>query len=292
MVGIYSKGKVTNGILRADLDNFVEFFQFSQWFHEGVGRYYFRGQSNSEWGLTTTLERFESGLYKHARGTGAFILQDFKRLLRGKGLLANMDRTSDEEILALGQHYGLPTPLLDWSESLYIALFFAFCEEIPKSVDRICVWAIQTSASEIMDHFNEKALAGNLSGGNDEDFLPMKFVDPHTDVNSRLVSQSGLFLQKPSGVSVEELVAEYCANNNNSPVLAKITVPVKERESVLNNLLAMNVSWATIYPGIEGAALHAKMKLQLLSQKADRMGVVGVGLHAAKNIKGATPGKD
>ncbi|MBS7716213.1 hypothetical protein KIN09_18710, partial [Vibrio cholerae] len=91
---------------------------------------------------------------------------------------------------------------------------------------------------EIMDHFNEKALAGNFVGGNDEDFLPMKFVDPHTDVNSRLVSQSGLFLQKPSGVSVEGLVAEYCANNNNSPVLAKITVPVKERESVLNNLLA------------------------------------------------------
>lgn len=288
MAGVFSKGKVEHGILRADLDNFEEFFQFSQWFHEGVGRYYFRGQANFEWDLVTTLERFEAGLYKHAKGTGAFILKDFKRLLRGKGLLANMDHTSDEELLALGQHYGLPTPLLDFSESLYIALFFAYCDEIPDSVDRVCVWAIQTSASQIMDQFNEKSQAETHG----DDFLSMKFVDPYTDVNNRLVSQSGLFLQKPSGVSVEGLVAEYCTNNTRAPVLAKITLPVKERESVLNNLLAMNISYSTIYPGIEGAALHAKMKLQLLSKKAERMGVAGVNTHVAKNIRGDVSGSD
>lgn len=284
----YGKGKVECGVLRANLDNFKELFEFSQWFHNSPSQYYFRGQSDSTWGLTTTLERFEASLCKEGAGTGKFLLKDFKRLLRGKGLLGSIDQSSDEEIMALGQHYGLPTPLLDWTESFYIALFFAFCEKIPDSVENVAVWAIQTSASEIMHDYNVKQKAMDsehaklASGG---ELIEMKFVDPYTDVNNRLVSQSGLFLQKPSGVSVEGLVASYCKDNNHSPVMAKITVPARERESVLNNLIAMNISWATIYPGIEGAALHAKMKLELLSSKAERMGREGLASHVTKDIK-------
>lgn len=285
---IYRKGRVENGFLKAHLDDFRELFEFSQWFHSGAGQYYFRGQASSEWGLKTTLERFESGLCGHASGTGDFLLKDFKRLIRGKGLLASMNPMSDEEFFALGQHYGLPTPLLDWSESFYIALFFAFSEVIPSGVENVAVWAIQKSASEVMKHFNEqaKSITSDL-GINTPKLIELKFVDPYTDVNTRLVSQSGIFLQKPSGLSIEELISDFCKGNTDAPVLAKITMPARERESVLNNLMAMNINWSTIYPGIEGAALHAKMKLELLNMKAARMGKDGVDAHANKNIRGS-----
>ncbi|NNA66417.1 FRG domain-containing protein [Pseudomonas gessardii] len=282
---IYSKGSVKDGILRAKLDNFKELFEFSQFFHQGPGGFYFRGQADERWGLTTTLERFESGINKYVSGTRQHMLADFKRLLRGKGLLSQMNINSDEEIFALGQHYGLPTPLLDWSESFYIALFFAFAEDTPKDAENVAVWAIQYSAKELMEAYNIESRSRCITDDDVRDFLPIQFVDPYTDVNSRLVSQSGVFIQKPSGVDLEKIVASYCSDNNDSPVLAKITIPVAERESVVNNLFAMNINWSTIYPGIDGAARHAKMKLQMMDLKVRKMGELRTRVHANRDIR-------
>lgn len=284
-MNIYSKGNVKDGVLRAKLDNFKELFEFSQYFHQGAGGFYFRGQADERWPLTTTLERFESGINKFVTGTRQTMLADFKRLLRGKGILSQMNINSDEEIFALGQHYGLPTPLLDWSESFYIALFFAFAEDIPDGAENVAVWAIQYSAKELMETYNTESRSQCITEDDISNFLPLQFVDPYTDVNSRLVSQSGVFVQKPSGVDLEKLISSYCSENNNAPVLAKITIPVTERESVINNLFAMNINWSTIYPGIDGAARHAKMKLQMADLKVRRMGELRTRVHAGRDIR-------
>lgn len=176
--------------------------------------------------------------------------------------------------------------MLDWSESFYIALFFAFAEEIPVDVENVAVWAIQTSASEVMNSHNAnlKMLA---SENNLSNFLEMKFVDPFTDVNSRLISQSGILLQKPSGVDLEELISKHCRGNSHSPVLAKLTIPAKEREAAINNLFSMNINWSTIYPGVEGAAKHSKMKLQMLDSKVRKMGKAATLAHSQKSITGS-----
>lgn len=288
MMSINNKGRVENGVLRAHLKNFEELFQFSQFFHQSPSTYYYRGQADENWKLTTTLERFETELNKFVGGTRELLLKEFRRLIRGNGLLSQMDTSSEEEILALGQHYGLPTPLLDWTESFYIALFFAFSEAIPDEVNNVAIWAIQTSAKEVMANFN--SLAADLSKLNENSvsLVEMKFVDPYTDINSRLVSQSGIFIQKPSNIDLEQVISSYCKGNNESPVLAKITVPAKERENILNNLFSMNINWATIYPGIEGAARHAKMKLQMLDLKVRKMGESRVLDHTKKKINSST----
>jgi len=114
--------------------------------------------------------------------------------------------------------------------------------------------------------------------------LPMKFIDPYTESNHRLVSQSGVFLQKPSGFFIEDLIPIFCKGNTSSPLLAKITIPAREREGVLNNLFAMNINWSTILPGVEGAARHSKMKIKMLDLKVRRMGRDGVERHIQKDI--------
>ncbi|MFJ5391139.1 FRG domain-containing protein [Pectobacterium sp. CHL-2024] len=283
-MSIYSKGRVEDGILKARLSSFRELFEFGQFFHQSPSQYYFRGQSNEHWKLTTTLERFESELNDQVGGTRDLILKNFKRLIRGEGLLSQINISSDEEFFSLGQHYGLPTPLLDWSESFYIALFFAFSEEIPEGVENVAIWAIQTAASEVMEKFNKHAESFLREKYNENNALEMKFVDPYTDVNSRLISQSGIFLQKPNNVFIEDLIPIFCKGNSDSPLLAKITIPAREREDVLNNLFAMNINWSTIFPGIEGAARHAKMKIQMLDLKVRRMGRDGVERHVQKDI--------
>jgi len=281
-MSIYSKGKVEDGVLRVRLSNFHELFEFGQFFHQSPSQYYFRGQANEHWKLTTTLERFESDLNGYVGGTRDFILNDFKRLIRGNGFFSKTGTPSDEDLWSLGQHYGLPTPLLDWSESFYIAIFFAFADEIPEGVENIAIWAIQTAAKEVMEKFNEE-FALQLRGKQDN-ILPMKFIDSCIDANHRLVSQSGVFLQKPSGYFVEDLIPIFCKGNTHSPLLAKITIPARERENVLNNLFAMNINWSTILPGIEGAARHAKMKIKMIDLKVRRMGQDDIERHVQKDV--------
>jgi hypothetical protein len=53
-------------------------------------------------------------------------LKKFKVFVRGRFPNLNDYHHDDNEIWAIGQHYGLKTPLLDWSVSPYVALFFAF----------------------------------------------------------------------------------------------------------------------------------------------------------------------
>src|SRR5271165_7469013 len=115
---------------------------------------YWRGQKDPSWPLASCFERIilnwsgghRSGASKvypydnrYMRNGGTvwekgFIqemrvryLQDFKQAASGlRG--PNPAVLDDDQWWALGRHFGLVTPLLDWTDSPYIAAFFALSE--------------------------------------------------------------------------------------------------------------------------------------------------------------------
>lgn len=112
----------------------------------------FRGQTDSEWGLKTTLERsakigndMSVGTYNAsviAMGTlmKGFIedLPDFDGKTVEFPAAEDLKYTSlqNKELVVFLRHHGFPSPLLDWSRSPYVAAYFAFREDSPSSDSR------------------------------------------------------------------------------------------------------------------------------------------------------------
>lgn len=91
----------------------------------------FRGHANADWSLTPSLaRRGEQAL--HAWGWPELRLLEenlyFEFITRAGDLLP-VDRSSWDVVFAM-QHHGIPTRLLDWSETFSVALHFALTNAV------------------------------------------------------------------------------------------------------------------------------------------------------------------
>lgn len=98
----------------------------------------YRGQSNSRWNLSTTLER--SKIQINFDDFEKELLYEFRK---GAKFYLNQTEipTSSIEWIAMLQHYGAPTRLLDFTKSPYIAAYFAF-EELNQNSNEVAIWRL------------------------------------------------------------------------------------------------------------------------------------------------------
>jgi len=99
----------------------------------------FRGVGNAEWDLETSLDRCAH--YHHAEAE-RILIESFERSLpKVKGISPPSD--DRPSWLALMRHYGLPSRLLDCTDSFSVAAYFA-AEGHPKS--EFAIWAFDINA--------------------------------------------------------------------------------------------------------------------------------------------------
>jgi hypothetical protein len=229
----------------------------------------FRGQSNPEWGLRTSLDRsFDTNqeIILSAKGRKRTFAKNNheKFLIKSFQKNANMylkflpPDNKKLEWLAIMQHYGAPTRLLDVTLSPYIAIFFA----LEAGVGQSCVFAIrhtelQKNNKLFINKDNYPEIQDAIFDTN-ERFVSV--FNPEFG-NERLFMQQGLFLV-PSNIdsTLDDLLKDYQDFADND-VCIKYIIPPELRLSGLERLKSMNITSATLFPGIDGFSKSLKFQV-------------------------------
>lgn len=245
----------------------------------------FRGQRRSDWGLVTSLERSAVSLRAHLKsgwkleaseiieGLESLLLLDFERDMK-QFCRTELQPSTKFEWLALFQHHGGPTRLLDWTRSPYVAAYFALEDVITQSAgpDGHCsVWAVDP------DWFKHAALRELrlMAKAEFEDFVPLYDQAYHDAIftlrppgilpvdlyvrNDRMSAQSGVFLipGDPSRTFMENLLANSTEDINQH--ILKIDIPGACAARALADLSKMGIRRRSLFPGLDGIAKDIKL---------------------------------
>ena len=198
------------------------------------GLYIFRGQSCAEWGLVSSFDRLF-----HNRKLSNQMLTNFKELCENYDLCDTKILADEAKLLALGQHFGLPTRLLDWSYSPYIAAFFAFNDIYSNNDDNehVAIWCLK--CNEI---FEQNEL--------------LEIVKVKQAGNFRIRNQDGAFTLLKS-LLYDDL--SIFLDEKHPNILRKYIISKSEAEFAIKDLDAMGINNIRIYPDLSGASLHIKL---------------------------------
>lgn len=237
----------------------------------------FRGHADSDnWRLTSSLHRFlkehgdkikESSWYVREKGT----IRRFRNVahLHLRHLPPGDDNLS---WLALMQHYGSPTRLLDFTFNPTVALYFAVCDTGPGK-GPFCVHALHLDSirkrsrkvrMSVKENGKKKKIDNNPAPeeyGIGERSAEKDFVggfEGHL-ANERLAAQEGLFLV-PSRIDLdfETWLREFSSTHHLEPFgghWVKFCFQNQDRESyytVVKQMMHMGMSPVRLFPGLEG----------------------------------------
>lgn len=218
----------------------------------------FRGHRRCDWGLTPSLARLSTASVI-SRECADRQLELFRLAVRGR--LADtrlVDDGQEDELWSVGQHHGLQSPLLDWTYSPYVAVFFAFEKE---------------DAQHESDNPYRAVYVLNKSAISNDHVCPeIRVIEPRQDEYGRLVNQAGLFTYSPYDETIESYLINTLAEDEQLNIdlddadtlanyVCKLYIANEDRDGCLRHLKRMNVHHASLFPDLLGASQFCNIQI-------------------------------
>ncbi|MFK8101968.1 MAG: FRG domain-containing protein [Saprospiraceae bacterium] len=203
---------------------------------KSIEGFLFRGQADSRWKLRSSFDRIEQDKSKYD-----ILIKTFTQVCKKYNYNEELLKSSKKEkniLAAFAQHYGLPTRLLDWTNSYYFAAFFAYAETIPGTNGECTIWAIN----------QDSILEAKAQG--------LEFIKLSTNkFNYRIKNQLGHFtLSKHTEDSINEYETKIRSIHGIDDLLWRFDIKYKKNElgQVLSDLNDMGITYSVVYPDLEG----------------------------------------
>jgi hypothetical protein len=195
-----------------------------------------------------TVAEKEESLFRKFKQQARILLRDNRESLH-----------EDWELLAIAQHHGLATRLLDWSKNALVAAYFAVEKEHEESShggsrysgdSAIYVLKIldskfylNVSGDNISPEYNDGPFRCNKTGL----FIP-------ANITQRIIAQSGVFTFQPD----YQMPDFGLTDDNDSPLfkLEKWDIPSKYRCDIKKQLHALGINRASLFPDLDNMARH------------------------------------
>ncbi len=196
---------------------------------DSSGKWVYRGHANPSWALITSYGRFHQETFGES---ASFSLHSFQAMLTrfirraSESCGQNYGSYSPAQKMSLAQHFGVPSPILDWTHSPYVATYFAVTDPSASGCQDIsfCVYALNVkswSDAELSAADEDTLLTGHGDA--------FRFLDTNSFFSRRITRQSGCFTYQnfPECLSKQierpnETIRKYEVTDNRTEIIQEL----------------------------------------------------------------------